>query len=502
MDRTLIKKRLLKGSTINVVLLAFNIGVSFWMMPFLIHTLGDRWYGFWALSGTIIGYYGFLDLGLSSAVCRFVSRAYGRNDLNEMNVIINTSLFVYSILAALAVIVTIAVTVSIPYLVEVQEEIPTYQIVMLILGIDIAISFPMRAFTGVLNSKIRYDLNAIIQLLKLAVRTILIFYYLDIGYGILALTFITVGVNLLGYILNYYFVRREFPEMEFRRSLVKSTAAKPLFSFSKYSFIARTAEQMRFRIDAFVIAGAMSLSAVTVYYIATRLIEYFHQLIYSSMGILESLFSQYESRGEVDGIRNLLLRSLTLTSTASFYIGGCILFYGKYFIVAWMGKDYSASYTVLAILCIAVVMELAQLPSVNMMFGIFRHKYFAVANSAEGIINLALSIILVKTHGLIGVAAATLMSTVIFKLALQPFYASKAIDLPVTRYYKTILSPLVKLAPAMMLFFYLAENYIDYSYASIFSIAGIQLVLFAPYVYLFVLGREERAFFRHAVRPA
>jgi O-antigen/teichoic acid export membrane protein len=38
----------------------------------MVHNLGDRMYGLWALAGAFIGCYGLLDLGLSSAVQRHI----------------------------------------------------------------------------------------------------------------------------------------------------------------------------------------------------------------------------------------------------------------------------------------------------------------------------------------------------------------------------------------------------------------------------------------------
>jgi O-antigen/teichoic acid export membrane protein len=51
------------------------LAISFFMMPFLVRNLGDRMYGIWTLVGSVLGYYGLIDIGLSSAVVRFISRA-------------------------------------------------------------------------------------------------------------------------------------------------------------------------------------------------------------------------------------------------------------------------------------------------------------------------------------------------------------------------------------------------------------------------------------------
>src|SRR5215472_1624989 len=70
----------IRGSALRVVALAATTVVAFFLMPFLVHSLGDRTYGFWALAGTILGYYGLLDLGIVSAVQFHVASAAGEKD--------------------------------------------------------------------------------------------------------------------------------------------------------------------------------------------------------------------------------------------------------------------------------------------------------------------------------------------------------------------------------------------------------------------------------------
>ncbi len=50
--------------------LGVNIVVGLLLLPFVVAKLGQTGYGVWMLVGSIIGYYGLLDLGVSSAVSR------------------------------------------------------------------------------------------------------------------------------------------------------------------------------------------------------------------------------------------------------------------------------------------------------------------------------------------------------------------------------------------------------------------------------------------------
>lgn len=68
-------RKLVSGSVLRVVnLLAAAIAAVF-LMPFIVHHVGDRYYGFWALATGFIGYYGLLAFGLTSAVSQHMSMA-------------------------------------------------------------------------------------------------------------------------------------------------------------------------------------------------------------------------------------------------------------------------------------------------------------------------------------------------------------------------------------------------------------------------------------------
>src|SRR5659263_266912 len=87
--------KLASGSMLRVSNLFANVIVSLLITPFVVHSLGDRMYGFWTLIGTFIGYYGLLDFGLSTAVSRYVAGAIGAQDEKECNRVITSALFIY-----------------------------------------------------------------------------------------------------------------------------------------------------------------------------------------------------------------------------------------------------------------------------------------------------------------------------------------------------------------------------------------------------------------------
>ena len=69
----------------NWTTLIINLAVGFFLTPYIITHLGKTGFGIWTLVGSIIGYYGVLDLGVSSAITRYVARYAGLKDYNALN---------------------------------------------------------------------------------------------------------------------------------------------------------------------------------------------------------------------------------------------------------------------------------------------------------------------------------------------------------------------------------------------------------------------------------
>src|SRR5689334_13331415 len=89
------KIRIIKNVSSNWFSLAINVVVGILLSPFIVHRLGDAAFGIWVLIFSITGYYGIFDLGIRSAIIRFVSKFSATGDIEDLARVINTNLFLY-----------------------------------------------------------------------------------------------------------------------------------------------------------------------------------------------------------------------------------------------------------------------------------------------------------------------------------------------------------------------------------------------------------------------
>ncbi len=156
-------KKLLQGSLFSLIKTILLIVIGFFMLPFLIHNLGDKTYGLWVLVMTFIDYYILLRMGFSSATSRHLARAVGVKDTEEMSKISSTVFFLYLIISFLMIILTIILIFISGIIVKNSQNLKLFQKIILVLGINTAISPPFSVFGAILYAHMRYKIYSIIK---------------------------------------------------------------------------------------------------------------------------------------------------------------------------------------------------------------------------------------------------------------------------------------------------------------------------------------------------
>ncbi|MCK4810117.1 MAG: oligosaccharide flippase family protein [Candidatus Omnitrophica bacterium] len=493
-------KALIRGSVVGTSNFIASALIGILLMPFIIHSLGDKMYGLWMIAGSFLGFYGIFDFGLVFAAQRFISKAIGSQDFTAANKSINTSLLLFNFIGVLSLLITVVIVALAPFFVKRPSDVVLFRQLIVVLGVSMAFGFPMRVFSGILLSHVRYDLYATIEFSKLILRTALVVVFLKAGYGILALAIITFGLEASGYLVKFIMVKKMFNYIVLSRKFIDMSLLKPFFKYSFTSFIIQIANQLNFKVSNFVIAGFMGLNYVTIYAVAANLIRYFTMFISNSTGLMMPVFSQYDGKGDYKSIQEKYVLITKISGYLSFFIGGFIILLGKAFLERWVGKEYTNAYPILLILIIPTIFALMQSSAWGLLYGISKHKYFAIANSLEGLSNLILSLLLVRRFGLIGVALGQAIPMLIVKLFVQPIYICKIIDFKPTKFYFNILIPITfKSLFILVLFWQLFKVFIVPNYLNLIILSCCGFLLFIILIFSFGFNKMERKYFKKAV---
>ena len=206
-------------------------------------------------------------------------------------------------------------------------------------------------------------------------------------------------------------------------------------SYSLTTFIWMIAVQVIINTDNLVIGAFLSVGIVSFYSIGGSLIAYSGQIVSSMSTTFTPLASGLEASSRFEELRKLLMRGTQATLAISLPISLTLLFRGKTFIGLWMGPQYSEiSGTVLQILIIAQIASVTTNTAGSIMMAIGKHKPVALWTVGEAVVNLGLSIVLVKTIGIYGVAWGTSLSNALMNILFWPRYVRKVLGVPEREY--------------------------------------------------------------------
>lgn len=184
-----LKKKITYTVFSNWIVLVLNIVISFFLAPFIVHKLGNMYYGIWAIVMQFTGYLYLMDLGVRDSVIRYTSRLNAKNAGRQLNQIISTAIVVYSLIAAISMLIVLTGAWFFPIIFDISPGLfIEVRIVVLLTGLSIAQMFIFNVFSGILIGLQRYYLFNVFHLLLVFIRAGLILYFLGRGHGIVALS--------------------------------------------------------------------------------------------------------------------------------------------------------------------------------------------------------------------------------------------------------------------------------------------------------------------------
>jgi O-antigen/teichoic acid export membrane protein len=429
-------KRFAFNVTMNWIAMAAGMVVPFFLTPIVIHSLGKVQYGVWILAVSTVAYLGLLDLGLRSAVIRYVSKADAQGNTAEARKAIGAALWFRILIAAGAVALSFILAVVFPHLFKVPNglEHPA-QVTVLMCAFAVAITLVSGVFGAVLSAIHRFDILSGVSVAQTAIRAAGVILILHSGRGLIALAYWEFAVTLMAGLATWGIAIKIFPVCRVRLGRPDIKTLKMIWSYSFTTFIIVIAVQVVFNTDNIVVGALVSVGVVTFYAIGGSLVAYSRQVVSSVATTFIPMASNMEAAGKSDELRQLLVKGTQATLGLALPVSLALFFRGKTFIGLWMGPEYkNVAGTVLQILMISQFFGVANTTAGQIAFGIERHKSVAKWAIVEATLNLSLSIVLAKTIGLYGVAWGTSIATTIIHLIFWPRFVQRELHVPVRTY--------------------------------------------------------------------
>ena len=445
------KQAIVKNVGSSWFALGLNILVGIFLSPFILHHLGDEAFGLWVLIFSLTGYYGLFDLGIRSSIVRFVAKYTATNEQDELNHLINTAMFSYGGVALASLVVTLIATYYVNSIFRISGgSIATARWLLLMVGVSVSLGFPLGVFGGILEGLQRFYLLNLTTVSSTLMRALLIVVALEHGRGLLTVALITVCFPLINQLVNAGAVFRLLP-LRLGPQYVDRSTLRKIASYSGTTFLIIVAARLRFKTDALVIGTFVSATAITYFTIGSRLVDYASELVSSLAQIFVPMSSQSHARGDVEGLRKMLVLGNRACASIIFPVTAILTILGKSVIEVWVGPKYIAtSYPVLLVLLYPTTLMLVQHTSGRILWGMAKHHTWAWVALAEGAANLILSVILVHPYGILGDAVGTAIPLTCSMILFLPQHLCRLVGIKLRTYlYQAFSLPIAMCLPVI-----------------------------------------------------
>lgn len=477
---------------------AVNVGISFFLSPFVVHHLGDSAYGIWVLLGSLVGYMGLLDLGVRGAVMRYVAVHHARGEDAEAGRLASSGLVIFGVTGLVAISASAVVAALIDRIFHVPPEmVSVARAVVLIGGLGIAVSLVSGVFGGAVTAMQRFDLTSMTDIAVGVVRTVAVVVALEAGAGLLGLAVVQLGCTLLQAAIQYAISRRLYPELRLRLRGVDRTRIRTIMTFSIYSSLIQFSAQLIFSADSFVIGTALPVAMITFFAIAAQLTEYTRSIISAFSQPMTPRASSLEAVGAAAELERVVVGTAALATLIVLPITITFIVRGRSFLGLWMGPSYAGpSGRVLTILAVALSLSAARQVLSGAVLGVNRHRELVPFYMAEGLINLGLSLYWVRTMGIDGVALGTTVPNLVTSLLVFPWMARRMLGTRLPDLWMRMwLRPLAAMLPFLAVTVAIERFWPAHHLVTFFAGVAVALPLAAAGAWLVGLsGAERRAY--------
>lgn len=386
------------------------IGLS--LLPFNLAYLGKSDYGLWVLLGSVTMHLSAFELG-TNALVKFMAQYRAQTNARAINEIASTVFFTFTIVGVIAYGLLTGVAFNLEHLFELTaEQASVGQWILLIIGLHVVLNFPFGVYGAVTGGFQRYDINNMVAIVTSLTAAAVNVAIVLAGYSLVYLVAATTLVRMSAYLVYRLNAHRVFPELHVTPRLFRMSRLKEVMGFSVYMTGIDWANRLNYQLDEVVIGAFLGPAAVAVWAPAERIVSGVQRLTNQVNGVLFPLIVDSDTTNQQRRLQQILLEGTRLSLAMVIPMAAAIFVLADPLIRAWLGSGAEAvagAIPVLQILAVAVAIRVGDATSTTLLKGSGSHKLVAGVNLAAGVVNVALSALLIGPFGLNGVAYGTLI---------------------------------------------------------------------------------------------
>ena len=429
------------GVILSYVMMIFEVLSTLLLTPFIIRTLGQAEYGVYKLSASVVAYLLLLDLGVGNAITRYIAKFRASGEKEQSQKFLGVATIYYTVIALVALIAGVVLIAVFPKAFAkglTASEIKLGQELLFITMINAAVTLGTAAYNNVIIAYERFTVSKGVPIIQIIVRMALTVVMLKGGFGSVGIVMVNLLMTIVcrGFFIIYVLFRLKL-RPKFKG--IDISFVKEIILYSSMILIQMIATQLNATVDQILIGSLVASSAaiLAVYSVGTQVTQYFQSMGTAFTGVLmPGIVKMVESGVDSKTLTDEMIRIGRIILIVLGLIWGGFLACGQQFITLWAGADNSNAYFVAVILMTAYMFILTESIGTQILWAMNQHKEQAILKGIIVLLNILLTVVLIKWQPLIGATIGTFISLVLGDVVVMNVIFRKKLKINLGYYYK------------------------------------------------------------------
>ena len=474
--------------------------ISIVYTPVMLRLLGQSNYGLLQLAISAIANLGILSFGFGSSYLRFYSQYRSENDKHSIAVLNGMFAVIFSAAAVLSLIAgcIIALNAGVIFSQSMSaQEISSLKVLLGIMTINLALSFPCNIFDSYITSQERFTFQKILIIITALLNPMLTFPLLIIGKGTVAVAVCMTAITLIKLISSAFFCIKR---LNMRFCFAFDTALfKQLCVFSFFVFLNIVSDQINWNADKTLLGIFKGTDSVTAYSLGSQFNSYFLTFSYALSSLLSPRAYRIASLKKSDSLLSKFFAGFGRIQLAVMaYIFMIFIAVGKPFLRLWSGIDSDIPYYTALLLISPLLVTSIQSIGIEIQRAKDMHRFRSVLYVLIAFGNILLSIPLCILCGELGCALGTCLCLVIGNIIIMNIYYHKRVGLDMLYFWKEIFKLLPSfIIPAIAII--LLRGFVQSNILSIIAGGMVFSLLYWLSVWFIGLNKAEKQYIKGTV---
>lgn len=494
------------GIVITYISMAINMVVQLVYTPVMIRILGQSEYGLYTLVASIVSYLSLFNLGFTGAYLRFYSIRRKDNDEKEiakLNGMFMSVFLFMSIVALLTGMILSHFPVQIFGSKLSASEIAKSQVLMRILVINIALSFPSGLLDSIVSAHEKFIFQRLITLAGVITNPLLCLPLLLLGFGSIAVVMVSTVITLLKLTVNIVYCKNIL-RVNFDYKHFEFPVIKEISEFSFFLFLNMIIDQINWSVDKYILGRVSGTIDVAIYGVGANINSLFITFSTAISSVFAPRVNRIATGNAVDKFfqfTQLFIRVGRIQYLLLMLIASGFVFFGEYFIVnIYATVGYIDAYIVALLLMLPAFVPLIQNLGIEIQRALNKHRIRSLIYTAMAFINVLISIPLAMKWGPIGSALGTAIGLVLVNGIFINIYYYKGLKLDILSFWKEIMMLSRGFVIPVFAGIIMKRCMGNLSYLSYILFIIIYIAVYITSMWLFGMNEYEKALFSSPIQ--